>query len=170
MAGTDGLERLEKLCWHLSGWQVDQCSVDRLMTEIRAYVQTHTPEASAMLAVRLPEALQEPVTAEPSPPDPIVPQESTRGRVRPMVPGGDGPSRTCRTCHGYWALRSTTAIPRASADARASAGCARTGASARGAANKRYCGKPPGSPRRRRHEHADPPVRRPARDVRPRRG
>jgi hypothetical protein len=104
MAGTDGLERLEKLCWHLSGWQVDQCSVDRLMTEIRAYVQTHTPEASAMLAVRLPEALQEPVTAEPSPPDPIVPQESTRGRVRPMVPGGDGPSRTCRTCHGYWAL------------------------------------------------------------------
>lgn len=37
MSGITTLADVERLCWHLSGWQVDQRDVDALLAAVRAY-------------------------------------------------------------------------------------------------------------------------------------
>jgi hypothetical protein len=83
---TVTLADLERLCWHLSGWSVDQRSVDELLAAVEAYAQGRASSAGALVALRgpgTPEGPSEP-SAAPSAtqetPGPVNgPQEGAQG-------------------------------------------------------------------------------------------
>lgn len=50
MSESVTLADVERLCWHLSGWQVDQRDVDQLLAAVQAYVATDHSGAAAPLA------------------------------------------------------------------------------------------------------------------------
>lgn len=52
MSERASLADVERLCWHLSGWQVEQRDVDRLLAAVQAYAQgAEAPAVPAVLAV-----------------------------------------------------------------------------------------------------------------------
>lgn len=75
---------IERLCWRLSGWQVDQAAVDRLLLAVDAYV-AGAPVPAEIPAQESAPASQEPVTAP-------VAQEPARLVVEPdaAVQGFEG--------------------------------------------------------------------------------
>lgn len=113
---------IERLCWRLSGWRVDQASVDRLLLAVDAYVahaplpaeaRPDVPAQSPPLAAQeavTPPAVPEPVQAVAEPPAAVQSIEGayvlTVSRIdRPEppqkpVPRADReePMRKCRKC------------------------------------------------------------------------
>lgn len=49
-AGPVSLADVERLCWHLSGWSVEQRSVDELLTAVQAYAGSTGVESSGAAA------------------------------------------------------------------------------------------------------------------------
>lgn len=119
---------IERLCWTLSGWQVDQRDVDRLLSAVQAYAAAGAAEVSGSAAVCPQEASAQPPVADESvqvvadahrgaqtilidgacvltlTPLTRTPLVVTPPRNRPQttytVPAADlyEPRRTCRTC------------------------------------------------------------------------
>lgn len=85
MSDVVTLAEIERLCWHLSGWSVDQRSVDELLAAIRLYAHSVVPLAEAVATASDP-VPQEPVCApastEPDPEHPEPEREAHSGTRR----------------------------------------------------------------------------------------
>lgn len=115
-----GLETIERMCWRLSGWQVDQRSVDALLGAIEDYV-------TGRGAPSLHETATGPQTAAQgrTGPDPRETLRKCRVCGHPQavtefyrdVHGIDGRRRECRSC-GNERKRNAKRVRRLAEDAR----------------------------------------------------
>lgn len=83
-----GLAVIERLCWHLSGWQVEQRAVDELLAEVRAYAHgVESSGAGAPLAyggAGAQEAAVRPVESLTAPDGPVETSKATSGPHMPV--------------------------------------------------------------------------------------
>jgi hypothetical protein len=118
MSKIGSLADVERLCWSLSGWQVEQRDVDRLLDAVRLYAGSSGAAAPLVVegggAEKAADGPSEPLAPPVGTPEPPDPTEEAQASVQRLHVTGTITLVCTDTCHRLTRGRAAPAKPRKS--------------------------------------------------------